>query len=119
MAQTKSKAKAPAKAPPKAPPRRGAAVEKKGNRTKVDSITWPVGEDGLPMAQISFTSSDLIPTGEYANVTIGPVTITKFIPASADAAKELNALADIVEGDVIAEQRELVMDQLQADAKSD
>lgn len=111
----KAPPKKPAKAPPKAPPQRGASTEKKGERKKVGSIAWPVDESGVPMVQISFTASELIPTGEYANVTIGPVTVTKFVPDGDDdaLATQLNDLAALVESDCIAEQREIVVDSLQ------
>lgn len=115
----KPPAKAPAKAPPKAPPKRGTSVERKGDRKRIDSVAWPVSEDGIPMVQISFTASELIPTGEYANVTIGPVTVTKFVSDGDDdhLAGELNHLAELVESDCIAEQREIVIESIQSSKK--
>lgn len=83
-------------------------------RNKVESIEWPVDEDGNPMAQISFTASELIPTGNYANVTVGPATITKFVKDD-NLAESINALAEIIEVECIAEQRTLVLESLQAD----
>ena len=65
------------------------------------------------MAQISFTASELIPTGNYANVTVGPVTITKFVKDENLGADRL--LAEIVESDCIAEQRAFVLETIQAD----
>ncbi len=84
-------------------------------RNKVESIEWPVDEDGNPMAQISFTASELIPTGNYANVTVGPATITKFVKDDGSLADSINEVAEIIESDCIAEQRELVLASLQAD----
>jgi hypothetical protein len=108
---------------------------KQTGRKKVESVNWPVDEDGQPMAQISITASELIPTGNYANVTVGPVTVTRFVKDTTDEmitpeelekalktndkvsaiAIPLNRLAEIVESDCIAEQRQLVLDSLQAD----
>lgn len=81
----------------------------------------PIGSNGLPMIEISFTASDLFPTGDYANVVVGPATATRWIedtdPESTDhISSGLNKLAEAVEIDVIAEQREIVLTNLQAAA---
>jgi hypothetical protein len=93
---------------------------KQTSRKKVESINWPVDEDGVPMAQISFTASELIPTGNYANVTVGPATITKFVKDgdSEHLSRELNELAETIEAECIAEQREIVLKSLQADVSA-
>lgn len=39
----------------------------------------PVGVDGRPMALISMTVSDKVPTVQFGNVVVGPVTITRYI----------------------------------------
>ena len=105
----------------KPPAKRGTAVSRKGDRKGVDmSGSWPVASDGTPLLQISVTASELIPTGEYANVTVGPVTVTRFIqdPEDDDAlAEELNNLAEVVEIKCISEQRELVLESLQDEAE--
>lgn len=104
--------------------KKGTEVSKTPKRTdknnkssqRVQSVNWPVDEDGVPMAQISFTASDLIPTGKFANVTVGPCTITKFVrDGDGDhLAAELNDLADTVEVKVLSEQREIVHAGLKA-----
>lgn len=96
--------------------------------TTVDSDSWPRGSDGKPMMKVLMTASELVPTGQYANVSIGPAQITAFVDASRDLeteqqyfsdqeratiAQALNELAEIVEGDVVAVQRNLVMENLQ------
>jgi hypothetical protein len=73
--------------------------------------------------QIKMTAAELIPTGQYANVSVGPCQITCFIDPDApapftDAQREnmaaaLNQLAEIVEGDVVSVQRNLVMESIQ------
>lgn len=98
---TRSRAKAPNK------------TERRGERQQIESIHWPVDEDGQPMAQISFCASELIPTGDYANVVVGPVQVTKFVKDE-NLAEQMNALAEMVESDCISEQRELVLGQIQA-----
>ena len=81
----------------------------------------PIGKNGLPMIEISMTASDLFPTGDYANAVVGPATATRWIedtdPAKTDHISDgLNKLAECVEVDVIAEQREIVLTNLQASA---
>lgn len=113
----------------KAPAKRGNAVQhkqpdpdrKKNIRRSVDATgSWPVDpETGLPLVQISFTASELIPTGDFANAIVGPVTVTKFVPDPQDddeLAEELNDLAEVVEAKCISEQRELVLESLQDEA---
>lgn len=41
--------------------------------------SWPLNEDGSPMAMVSTSCSDLIPTVQFGNVMVGPVTITRFM----------------------------------------
>ena len=97
-------------------------------RASADSESWPVGVDGQPMMKITMTAAELIPTGQYANVSVGPAQITAFVDQNrvikdGDAyfsddqrttmAKALNELAEIVEGDVVAVQRNLVMEAMQ------
>lgn len=94
----------------------------------VDSASWPRGINGQPMAKITMTASEIVPTGQYANVAVGPAQITAFIDLDRvlDAgeayfsqgqriamAQALNELAEIVEGDVVAVQRNLVLESMQ------
>jgi hypothetical protein len=90
----------------------------------------PRGVRGRPMAKLEFSASELVPTGQYANVTIGPVRATVWIDLdrelgeddtyfSTDEATKLvkaaNELAEHIEGSVIAVQREIVLMNLQED----
>jgi len=98
---------------------------KQANRQQevVEGDGWPRTSDGRPMVKITMTASELIPTGQYANVSVGPCQITCFIDPEApspftDAQREnmaaaLNQLAEIVEGDVVSVQRNLVMESIQ------
>lgn len=96
-------------------------------RQTVDAESWPRGVNGQPMLKITMTAAELIPTGQYANVSVGPAQITAFIDQDrqvagqsyfsaeqrAVMAQALNELAEIVEGDVVAVQRNLVMQSMQ------
>ena len=90
---------------------------KQSGRKTVESVNWPCDDKG-PMVQISFTASELIPTGNYANVTVGPATATKFVPDDGKLESHLNELAELIESEVIAEQRVLVLESLQADVEA-
>lgn len=85
---------------------------------------WPQSSQGKPLVKISMTAAELVPTGQYANVSVGPAQITAFVDPDeedffdesqrSNLAKSLNALAEIVESDVIAVQRNLVMESIQS-----
>lgn len=90
---------------------------------------WPRGVNGRPMMRASFSASELIPTGQYANVAIGPCQVVAFIDVDRELdgdgyftsdeketlAQALNELAEVVESDVVAVQRGLVEKSLQSD----
>jgi hypothetical protein len=103
------------------------AAERAAAASETD--VWPRGIDGTPMTRIEFSVSELIPTGQYANVTIGPVRVTSFVdlqrgeedmPYFTEQEKDTivkaaNELADMMERDVIGVQRNLVLEALQSD----
>lgn len=91
---------------------------------------WPRDTTGKPMARIDFSCAELIPTGQYANVSIGPVRITTFVDLSRDFHDEYfnhseksaliqacNELAEIASRDIIGVQRNLVLESLQEDLR--
>lgn len=121
--------KAPAKkasAPPKKPPAKKEVEPKPKAKSNVSTTavvaagpTFMDPETGLPLIEISVCASELIPTGEYANVTVGPVRMTKFIrdPLDDDVLVEMiNDMCELIEIGVVAEQRELVLQSLQSSA---
>lgn len=128
MPPKKAAKKAPAKAAPKkaakpkSEPAKGASIKsdraRRNTATVVDATgAVPIDSDtGLPLIQIQFSASELIPTGEYANVVVGPVTVVKWIKDPQDddeLVEELNNLATLVEAGCISEQREIVLQSLQ------
>jgi hypothetical protein len=93
-----------------------------------EQANWPLGVRGQPMIKAEMSASELVPTGQYANVMIGPCRLhflidpdrelqdgeTYFSPSQrARIAQALNEAADIVEGDVVAVQRNIVMESMQ------
>jgi len=87
----------------------------------------PLTADGRPMVKIEMAAAELIPTGQFANVSVGPAKISWWIdptddyPISdeekANVAKALNDIAEIVEVDVIAVQRNLVLESIQSNVE--
>lgn len=100
--------------------------------------SWPRGVNGQPMMKVQMAASELIPTGQYANLAIGPAVITAYVdqdrrleyddegapkPYFSDEqrgtlAQALNELAEIVELDVIAVQRNLALESMQQDLEN-
>ena len=92
---------------------------------------WPVSDDGRPLVKISVCAAELLPTGQFANISVGPAQITAFIdPADEEPfsksdkdniASALNQLSDIVQVDVIGVQRTMILtsmaEQLAEDSK--
>ena len=97
-------------------------------RDEREQEEWPVGVNGKPMIKAEMAASELVPTGQYANVTIGPCRVHFFIDPDreladgesyfsdaqrATIAKALNEAAELVEADVVAVQRSLVLESIQ------
>lgn len=105
-------ADAPKRKPPS--PKRVGRDEVKRPSEKMEA-GWPVDQNGRPMAQISFAASELVPTAQYANVTLGPAQATIFVENDEQAIHDgLGALAEITET-VIGNHRSLVLDSLKAE----
>lgn len=90
--------------------------------------SWPQGSKGTPLMMAEMSAAELVPTGQYANVSIGPCRVhflidpdrelrddeDYFTPQQkATIAKALNEAAEIVEADVVAVQRDLVLESMQ------
>lgn len=59
----------------------------------------PVDESGVPLVWIGFSTQELVPTGKFANVTVGPAAAGKFVPngSQEDLARAIADLAKPVE----------------------
>lgn len=89
-----------------------------------DSEGIPRAADGFPLVKISMAAAELIPTGQFANISIGPALIEWYIdprddePITSDqlsnASRALNQLAELVEVDVVAVQRNIVLESMQS-----
>lgn len=89
---------------------------------------WPQGAKGTPMMRAEMSAAELVPTGDYANVSVGPARLhflidpdrelrddeDYFSPAQrATITKALNEAAEMVEADVVAVQRNIVLESMQ------
>lgn len=113
--------------------RQKATVSKETTQKNTDLMTdseaWPRNASGKPMAKISMVASELIPTGQFANIMVGPAQITMFVdPDSSEGLSEdersnvanaLNQIAEIVEVDVVAVQRALILQSMQEQLKEE
>ncbi len=78
------------------------------------NFNWPVDENGDPQVLISFASAEVVPTGNYANVTVGPASATKFIAVNGDKdelAKAISELAEPVEW-ALSHRRDQILKEL-------
>lgn len=62
-----------------------------------------IGSNGSPMAIITGTASDLVPTVQFGNVMVGPVSITRWVEDDGDesviaAAQAVQQMAEAVVG---------------------
>lgn len=70
----------------------------------------PVDDTGKPMIQISCAGAELIPTRQYANVTIGPIVVKRWIVDTGndiDLRSEIKATQTLCE-EAVAEDRQSV-----------
>lgn len=113
-----------ANAQAKSRPQAEAAVARHEADESAASTGWPMTPDGRPMAKIEMAASELVPTGQFANIVVGPARLTVFVdPRDPDPlpedereniAKATNLVAELVEIDVVAVQRNLVLETMQS-----
>lgn len=82
----------------------------------------PFDEQGDPMVEISFNATELIGLPNYSNIVVGPATIRTLVSRNVrnpfsdvhlvNIASALNQLAQMVEENVVAEQREIALNTL-------
>lgn len=89
----------------------------------------PVAADGYPLVKVALAAAELIPTGQFANISVGPVLVEWWIDPREDepipkaemenVTKVMNMLSDLVQIDVIAVQRNLVLESMQNQVAAD
>jgi len=139
MAEKKMRRPSPPRANPATTKSSGAAVKKSRpqaetaaavtNKNNSDPDGVPLTSAGKPMVKIMMTASELVPTGQFANIMVGPAQITMYVDPDdpngiSDAHKEnlaasMNDLAEVVEADVVAAQRDIVLETMQSQIAGD
>lgn len=79
-------------------------------------VNWPVDENQQPLAQVSWSMHELINLGNYSNVTVGPVRVTRFAKDS-EVEKGLDKCKEEVETS-LAKERQLILDAINAQKKA-
>jgi hypothetical protein len=77
-------------------------------------FNWPVDEEGKPMVLVRGGADEKIGLPNFSNVTVGPISVTKFVRAGeeAEGIRECTRLAE----EFIAEERAKVLEWVQAGA---
>lgn len=92
-----------------------AAKAKATNEQNPLGFNWPTDTEGKPMVMISMSAQELVPTGNYANVTIGPATVVKFVEDGAEdeIREDILTLSTKIIEPALGERREAVLAALQ------
>lgn len=80
------------------------------HRGATTGVGVPIGANGLPMIEIIAQASELVPVAQYANVTIGPVAVRRWVEDTgddSDLSASIAACQEVVQG-IIADDREAV-----------
>ncbi len=56
------------------------SAETRNNVSATGDFEWPRDLHGRPMLKVSCCASELIPTVQYGNCSVGPLSVTCFIP---------------------------------------
>jgi hypothetical protein len=86
-----------------------------GVSLKGDDFDWPRDLRNKPMIKITCAAAELIPTVQYGNVTVGPVTVTRFVRdlgdenelEPEDLLKQINDVQTVCER-AVAEERQSI-----------
>jgi hypothetical protein len=77
---------------------------------KGDDFDWPRDIRGMPAIKITCAAAELVPTVQYGNVTVGPISVTRFVvdlDDDEDLLKQINRTQAICE-QAVAEERKTV-----------
>jgi hypothetical protein len=80
----------------------------------------PVDKDGVPLVEIGFAAQELLPTGKFANITVGPASARKFVPdgSQEDLAKAIAELAKPVEW-ALGHRRDQILKEISGESTGD
>lgn len=93
------------------PAMRQALVDgERGNVSMKGDDFAPVDVRGVPLMKISCAAAELIPTVQYGNVTVGPVTVTRWVTDlddQDDLLEKINWVINVCERAVAGERRNI------------
>lgn len=80
----------------------------------------PVDSNGVPLVRIGFAAQELIPTGKFANITVGPAHAEKYVPdgSQEDLAKAIHELAKPVEW-ALGHRRDEILKEIAGESDAD
>lgn len=81
---------------------------------QVESAEW-YSHGGVPMVKIRCSASELIPTVQYGNVLVGPVSVERFVPDDERLPTFISETQAMVERSV-AEERESIQVLMRSNA---
>lgn len=85
--------------------------EERGNVSlKGDDFDWPRDIRGVPMIKVTCAAAELIPTVQYGNVTVGPVSVTRFVldlDDDDDLLERINKVQSVCERAVAGERQSI------------
>lgn len=85
------------------------AARENGEKNVVDQEIL-LGSNGLPLIKISCASAELIPTVQYGNVTVGPISVQRYVEDTRDIKdlkNEIKITQEVSEA-AVAEDRQTV-----------
>lgn len=92
------------------------------------TVSPPLTADGRPLAKITVAGAELIPHGQFANISCGPAMFEIWVdpldeePVSNEVAdglaKAANKVFDALYGDVLSVQRALIQKSIEEQAKA-
>lgn len=90
-----------------------------GVSMKGNDFDWPRDVNGRPMIKLTCAAAELIPTVQYGNVTVGPVSATRFVNDTDDDTEllgQFNWLQTVCER-AVAEERKSIQILMRARAE--
>jgi len=78
---------------------------------------WPRDAFGQPLLMFSYSTADVVPTVQYGNASVGPATVTAFVPDGPDehVLEEMRRIRELAKK-IVSEDREILQNEMKARA---
>ncbi len=92
-------------------------AREQAEKTGVQDHEWPRDAFGSPMVKISCAAAELIPTAQFANITVGPIVVTRFVIDASEETlmEEIRRTQKLCEA-AVTEDRQTLHEQIRARA---